>query len=652
MIKIVKLDGNERGKTYQFTNHTITLGSDPKNDLIIPDKMSDSFHGEIIKTTTGYSFRDLKSESGSIISSEGFSKRLLDLNSISEFPLQTHSVLSIGMTTMEISYQDSNIFESHEFINKEAVTKEAVPKEQTLLRRSAEEADKGWSDNLGSQWGTRISLLLQLSRQMNILSRLEEMLSMVTEVTFEAFPTANFFALSLCQEDGSLLPFTIRTRGEEVDTMAIISRKLLNQVVETRDAVLYCRGKNRSIDPSRSMLAAQVVSCMAAPLISEKSLLGVVQVDTRGHESASFTPNDLDFFCLMASHVGFAIKRVKWQQDMNRMFEGFVQASIKAIEARDPVTAGHSQRVANYACILAEKLGEPTGDCQFIKFSDNEMMELRYAALLHDVGKIGVPEQILKKTSRLSSLELENIQTRLSHIKEMIELRTLKKRLREISTRDERFNPAKLLSIQENISALSNQIDSIFSFVKNISGATPLSSRDLEKVLELAETTYTDNKGRKHPFLKPHELEHLTIRRGTLSETEWHEIYRHPLHSGEFLRQIPWSEDLALIPIYAELHHEKLDGTGYPYQLKSDEIPFAVKILTVADIFDALTASDRPYKSPASLMDAEKFITSEARNGKLDKDIVFTFVSQVIPILGTLGPNNRFHNTYQYPSPY
>jgi HD superfamily phosphodiesterase len=311
------------------------------------------------------------------------------------------------------------------------------------------------------------------------------------------------------------------------------------------------------------------------------------------------------------------------------MFESFVAASVDAIEARDRTTAGHSQRVTRYTMELAEALNHrdwgPLGD---VELDDEKLKELRYAALLHDFGKIAVEEKVLHKAKRLPEERLRLIEKRFRNI----ELLTYRKLTREALGADG-DDALDAEHIEAKVDAVSEELSEAYERIEEIAAAASLTDEQMDWVKSFAERTYTGPDGEEHPFLTDEEVEGLTIQYGTLTDEEWDQIKSHPAHSERFLERIPWSDDLADIPEIAGAHHEKLDGSGYPKGRSADSLPIQVRMLTVADIFDALTASDRPYRDAFSIDKAIAILHEEAEAGKLDPDVVEMFEKEVLPVI-------------------
>jgi response regulator RpfG family c-di-GMP phosphodiesterase len=302
---------------------------------------------------------------------------------------------------------------------------------------------------------------------------------------------------------------------------------------------------------------------------------------------------------------------------------------VQAIESRDPTTSGHSQRVAALSCRLAEAVSRTdAGSYAGVQFTTEQLKELRYAAVLHDFGKVGVREHILLKARKLYPLQQELIRSRFEFIKKSMEADTLKRKLEVVESRKAN-KPRLLAQLERQLSQRTKDLDDTLSFIGKCNQATSHVPGDVERLKAIARFEYGSYDGPR-PFLTEEELIALSVLRGNLTQIERQEIERHVTHTFEFLSKIPWTRALKHVPMIAWTHHEKLDGTGYPRRLCQDQIPLQARIMTICDIYDALTASDRPYKAAVSTGIALGYLESQSREGKLDTDLVKIFTEERI----------------------
>jgi HD-GYP domain-containing protein (c-di-GMP phosphodiesterase class II) len=332
----------------------------------------------------------------------------------------------------------------------------------------------------------------------------------------------------------------------------------------------------------------------------------------------------------LASQAAVAIENGKLYEDIERLFEGFVTAAVTAIESRDPATSGHSGRVAAMTVGLAEavdRLG--SGPYRDLTFTREQLRELRYAGLLHDFGKVGVREQVLVKEKKLYPQDLELIRHRFAYLDQRAQLEFERGRAELLLSGGRASYDEGLARLDCERRARRAELERFLDAIVRANEPTVLAEGNLE-ALEMLEAingrTFVDFEGRTRPLLEDHELQFLMIRKGNLDEQERREIESHVTHTYRFLEQIPWTPELRAIPQIAYAHHEKLNGAGYPNQVCGIEIPVQARIMTIADIYDALTATDRPYKRAVSRERALSILTTEAKEGMIDASLLETFV--------------------------
>ncbi|HKW46597.1 MAG TPA: HD domain-containing phosphohydrolase, partial [Gemmatimonadaceae bacterium] len=310
----------------------------------------------------------------------------------------------------------------------------------------------------------------------------------------------------------------------------------------------------------------------------------------------------------LASQAAVSIENSRLYAQIERMFESFVQASVTAIDQRDPSTAGHSLRVAELSIGLAEALERvDRGRYRHVRFTRKQLRELRFAALLHDFGKVAVREDVLIKAKKLPPLLWERIEARFDLIRRTLEL--------EHCTSGSSDGETDLNSALHEVARMRH-------IVRSANEPAVLDHEPTSELIEIAGHTFRHPDGTDMPYLTTQELGYLRLSHGTLDERERAEIESHVEETYQFLIKIPWTEDLGNVAHYAYGHHEKLNGTGYPRRLSADEIPLQTRIITLADVFDALTESDRPYKPAVSPEKALDIMRAEAKKGRLDGDLV------------------------------
>ena len=388
---------------------------------------------------------------------------------------------------------------------------------------------------------------------------------------------------------------------------------------------------NRKIDEDSGY---RTKSILAVPMRNQKDeIVGVLQLinakrdfsvrlDTLSsvmQQVVPFVDRQRSIVESLASQAAVALENSQLYQAIQKLFEGFVRASVIAIEARDPTTSGHSFRVANLTVALAEAVDRAnSGPFAKLNFSRNEMKEIRYASLLHDFGKVGVREEVLVKARKLYPAQMELIQQRFQFVKQSMETESLRERLKYVLEKSREKYLAKLPSFDEKLNEQFKELDDYFVAVVKSNEPTVLPEGSFEQLLDIAARHYIDLTGQDRPLITDDEVRLLSIRKGSLDETERLQIESHVNHTFNFLQQIPWTKEIKGIPSIARGHHEKLNGRGYPYKLSAPEIPVQTRMMTVSDIFDALSASDRPYKKAVTLERALEILGFAVKDGEVD----------------------------------
>ena len=364
---------------------------------------------------------------------------------------------------------------------------------------------------------------------------------------------------------------------------------------------------------------------LCVPMMNrEEEVIGVIEVLNK--RDGEFLPEDEELLLAFAGQAAVAIENAFLYEEIERLFEGFIRASVYAIESRDPTTYGHSERVAVLTVGLAEAINRvERGPLSKVRFSPDMLKELRYAALLHDFGKIGVKESILVKANKLYEEELQLLLMRFKLIKRTLEAEYLRKK-NEILESSKGANTHLIERLDQELIAKLSDIDSQLRFILECNKPAIIPEGGFECLKEIAIQTYPDLDGNPQPFLTPYEMENLFIPTGSLNTAERLEIESHVIHTIRFLERIPWTKNFKEISTIAGAHHEKLDGSGYPNRLRAPEIPTQSRMMTIADIYDALTASDRPYKRALPIDRSLNILASEAKEGKIDWDLFNLFI--------------------------
>ncbi|HNI27302.1 MAG TPA: HD domain-containing phosphohydrolase, partial [Leptospiraceae bacterium] len=347
----------------------------------------------------------------------------------------------------------------------------------------------------------------------------------------------------------------------------------------------------------------------------------------KGSEVIAFDKYSEELVMSVAGQAAVAIQNNNLIQEIETLFEGFVTAAVSAIEARDPTTSGHSFRVADLTVGLAEVVDRlDTGLFREISFNSEQMKEIRYASLLHDFGKVGVREKVLVKAKKLESYELDIIRWRFHYILKDIEYRTAQKKLEYLKKNGSEGFFEYELSLDLEHSQQSEKLKEWLNIIVRCNEPTILEEASSQVLLDIAKNNYRFMDGNVQPLLTADELNYLSIKKGSLDFVERKEIESHVEHTFQFLSKIPWTPGLKMVPSIAHAHHEKLDGTGYPRGLVSFEIPVQSKMMTISDIFDALTDKDRPYKKAVPLERALDILKMEVKDEHVDGELLNIFI--------------------------
>jgi HD-GYP domain-containing protein (c-di-GMP phosphodiesterase class II) len=374
----------------------------------------------------------------------------------------------------------------------------------------------------------------------------------------------------------------------------------------------------------------------------KKEVIGVLQLINRKRDFSAHLeqPEDFDqqvipytrrlveLVSALAGQAAVSIENSQLYEEIERLFEGFVRASVHAIEQRDPTTFGHSGRVADKTVALAEVVDRAdVGAYRSVTFTKKDLREIRYAGLLHDFGKVGVREEVLVKAKKLYPPDLALIRQRYAFVRRTAEREFFRRRLEYLETSGQAGYEQFMEQLDAEHRAQMEDLDHFMKLVLESNEPTVLPEGSFEELVAYADRYFEDLEGNQQPYLTDDEARFLTIRKGSLDEQERAEIESHVTHTYKFLQKIPWTRELGDVPVIAWGHHEKLDGSGYPRRLKgSSQIPIQTRMMTIADIYDALTAADRPYKRRMAPERALDIIGYEVKDGQIDADLFGLFI--------------------------
>lgn len=628
MASVRVIAGPDSGKVFRF-HERLTFGRSNSLQLddgafaLLTDPRISREHLVIYREKNHFYALDKFSSNGSYV--EG---QKLKPNCATALPRQAQ--INIGSTVLLFSAE-----ERADLAREPAATKTVPPEEQKHSPSMVIDAQQ-WLEKLqssGPQADAR-----NLSRQIKAITKVSLALGGTTETgrlveeiirsLFEVFQNAENIYLFSYDEETQVIHSLARS-NKNSKAHEQISNTIARQVINDRHAILiYDAMDDASYRDNESVYALRLRSVICAPLLFRKQILGLIYIDSRS-DANRFSEEDLEILTGISAQIAVAMKNTDLYHDIQNLLEGFVSASVQVIEARDPVTAGHSFRVAHYADALANAVNRNgSGSLKHISLTDRQLRELRYASLLHDFGKVGVKEDILTKENKLFEHQLENIRMRFEYAKACRE-RHLYHRL--LSTHETKYLTKHQL--QERMTALNEQLqnaharlDAFFEKIARYNKPNLTHSDMSELIAELYQEGFEDLNTAERPLLTEFEFSALQIPKGSLTGEERREIEMHVTHTFNFLNLIPWTDDLKAIPNIAHAHHEKLDGSGYPSGIKARDIPLQSRIMTIADIYDALTAPDRPYKNSVAPEVALDMLKQEAELGKLDRELVKIYI--------------------------
>ncbi|MCP3953564.1 MAG: HD domain-containing protein [Desulfobacterales bacterium] len=360
-------------------------------------------------------------------------------------------------------------------------------------------------------------------------------------------------------------------------------------------------------------------------------IIGVLQLlnaqDRDTVEVVAFSPEYVDRSGSLASQAAVALTNTQLIQDLKNLFHAFIRSIATAIDAKSPYTKGHIDRVVELTMMIADAVNaDEAGAFKDTIFNEDEIEEMRIAAWMHDVGKITTPEYVVNKSTKVETIfdRIHLIETRFGLIAEQIRTRFLNKKvqlLKNVKPDRQTFEHIDK-KCSEKLARLSD--DLVFIQACNSPGEF-LEDDSIERIRQIGTQTYFLDGG-EQPYLTTDEVENLCIRKGSLTAAERDKIQNHATMTLKMLKQLPFPKKLSQVAEYASGHHEKLDGTGYPRGLSGDELSLQSKIMAVADIFEALTAKDRPYKKPMKLSQAIKILGFMEKDQHIDPEVLDIFL--------------------------
>jgi HD-GYP domain-containing protein (c-di-GMP phosphodiesterase class II) len=384
----------------------------------------------------------------------------------------------------------------------------------------------------------------------------------------------------------------------------------------------------------------QSQSFLTVPLKNhEDEIIGVLQLlnaqDTKSKKIISFASDVQEMVEALSSQAAVAITNKNLIKDLENLFESFIKLIASAIDAKSPYTGGHCARVPEITMLLADAVQETkNGPFADVAFTEKEMYELKIAAWLHDCGKVATPEFVVDKSTKLETIydRVNEVETRFGVLQRDEEIKRLKKELK--IERDESLSANekvdKIKDLKKSHRKKMGTLKSDLEFVKETNvGGEFMSGDKKDRVRQIENYRWKPN-GKMENFLSADEVYNLTIPRGTLTPEERKVINDHIVVTINMLNELPYPKHLRNVPEFAGGHHEKLDGTGYPMGLTKSQMSVQARIMAIADIFEALTARDRPYKKGKTLSQAMRILGFMKNDAHIDVDLFDIFVKEKI----------------------
>lgn len=373
----------------------------------------------------------------------------------------------------------------------------------------------------------------------------------------------------------------------------------------------------------------------------EGEIIGVLQLINRlmpeSNEIAPFSEADQRLAESLSSQAAIAITNRQLIDQLERLFESFINLINTAIDDKSPYTGGHCQRVPELTMMLAEAVNESrSGPLADFRMLEKDRYELKIAGMLHDCGKITTPVHVVDKSTKLETIfdRISMIDTRFEVVKRDAHIAALEAKLKLMSdgglddvTRKERFH-----QIEQEYRDKVRMCDDDREFLRHSNvGGEAMSAEAQARVRSIGSGYHwTDPSGNTANFLSDNEVENLSIARGTLTGEEREIINHHIVATIKMLEALPWPKHLRNVPEYAGGHHERMDGKGYPRGLTRDQMSVQARVMGIADIFEALTARDRPYKSGKTLSESLAILGNFRKGGHIDPDLFDVFIRQKV----------------------
>ena len=364
----------------------------------------------------------------------------------------------------------------------------------------------------------------------------------------------------------------------------------------------------------------------------ENEIIGVLQlinaIDQETGSIVAFSPMAQRFAESLASQAAVALTNHNLIEGLKKLFEAFIELIASAIDEKSPYTGGHCKRVPELTLMLAQAaMDNQVGPLKDFNMTEKEFYELKIAGWLHDCGKVITPESVMDKPTKLSTIydRIGLIETRFELYRQHLELAFLYKKL------SNQNSDSELAILEQDLLVAKATLDADLAFLRKANfGAEFMTEEDQQRVRALGSIKFDTGDGKTHALLTENEVYNLNISRGTLTAEEREVINNHIVVTIEMLEALPYPKDLRRVPEYACGHHERMDGKGYPRGLTRDQMSVPARIMGIADIFEALTSQDRPYKKAKTLTESLQILGKMKLDQHIDPDLFDIFIRDKI----------------------
>ena len=422
---------------------------------------------------------------------------------------------------------------------------------------------------------------------------------------------SSFYPVKIYNDDGS-------KNLNNVSAVCALKNKTIN-IHDAYENKEYDFSGVKGFDKKHNYLSK---SFLTVPLTNHKNkVIGVLQLlnPKKDNKIISFSDELVNLVEALSSQASVALTSSLLIEEQKILFKSFIKLVAEALEKKDEVTGGHCNRVPVLTMMIAEAINsDKTDHFKDFSFTEDELYELYVAGWLHDFGKVATPEHIMNKSTKLEGLydKIDEIKFRFEILKKDLELEFYKNKINNSDIDKKSFN-SELQKIKNDI---------LFLEESNM-GSEFMSDELQQKIYEIGKKTINIDSELK-PILTDEEIDFLTISKGTLSKKDRKIMEDHVVLTYDLLNKLPYPDHLKQVPFYAGCHHEKINGSGYPNGYKGDKLPIQARIIAIADVFEGLTAPDRPYKEGYKLSKALNILKFMVNDGEIDSDLFSLFITK------------------------